>query len=211
LDAWEVKSVLYRRLRDLPYIRRILTAETNNCNSLLQNFPIEAKRILDVGSGTGSTLAVYPDGITLICIDRSTAMLRQLRKVQSHHVLPARADATALPVRSASFGFVSAIGLSEYLVDLPCLLKEVKRVLKPGGFFLVTVSPPGFLTAFRNVLGIKIHAISSADFEGVIRTAGFLLWGKRRSTIQYQYLLQSNTMMHSKRMHPAPNGTRIIS
>ena len=50
-----------------------------------------------------------------------------------------RADATMLPLADASLDIVTAFDVLEHLEDDDACVREVRRVLKPGGAFLVAV------------------------------------------------------------------------
>lgn len=97
-------------------------------------------RALDLGGGTG-LLAEFAAGLgavpAWVVADFSRGMLvgarrRGLRVVQ--------ADAAALPLAPASFGFVAGftvVGLRP--VATAAILAEIARVLAPGGRFVLTV------------------------------------------------------------------------
>mgnify|MGYP000105399565 CR=1 FL=1 len=55
-------------------------------------------------------------------------------------------DGAALPFEDDTFDSVLALGVLEHVVDLDGLLREVQRVLRPGGAFLVVVPTNGSLT-----------------------------------------------------------------
>jgi SAM-dependent methyltransferase len=107
----------------------------------LPRLPSGAKRILDLGCGTA---ALAPDlidsGRTYTGADRDGSMLawaRQRLKGLSSALV--RADATRLPFATGSFDAVTSLGLFEYLPEPAEVLREVRRVLKPGGVIVLTV------------------------------------------------------------------------
>ena len=53
-----------------------------------------------------------------------------------------QADVEQIPFPDASFDLVMSIEVLRYLPDLGPCLREVERVLKPGGTALVTAAPP---------------------------------------------------------------------
>jgi ubiquinone/menaquinone biosynthesis C-methylase UbiE len=96
---------------------------------------------LDLGCGTG----LYGDvlegaGRTLIGVDVSRD---QLRLAHAREVVAA-ADAAQLPFRDASFDDVACIWAHADLDDLPRVLAEVARVLRPGGRLLLFGVHPCF-------------------------------------------------------------------
>ena len=49
-----------------------------------------------------------------------------------------RPGAIPLPFQDDTFDAVVALGFIEYLADIPAALHEMKRVIRPGGFVLVS-------------------------------------------------------------------------
>ncbi|MEU6224572.1 class I SAM-dependent methyltransferase [Streptomyces sp. NPDC047042] len=98
----------------------------------------EGARVLDAGCGTGRALtplraAVGPSGVVLGA-DLTPAMLeaavRAGRGVDGHLLL---ADAAALPLRSECLDAVFAAGLIAHLPHPAANLRELARVVRPGG------------------------------------------------------------------------------
>ncbi|MEU9640860.1 methyltransferase domain-containing protein [Streptomyces sp. NPDC048188] len=98
----------------------------------------EGDRVLDAGCGTGRALpplraAVGPSGL-VVGADLTPAMLqaavRAGRDGDGRLVL---ADVAALPLRSRSLDAVFAAGLIAHLPDPAADLRELARVVRPGG------------------------------------------------------------------------------
>ncbi len=94
-------------------------------------------RALDIGAAGGgntrvlrdmgwkaSPLEYGPEGAE-VCHERGLPVMR--------------ADATMLPLADASLDIVTAFDVLEHLEDDDACVREVRRVLKPGGAFLVAV------------------------------------------------------------------------
>ena len=97
------------------------------------------QRILDVGCGPGFYCAellkeVGPDG-SIVGLDSSPHMLALAAQRCAGHrnVEFAEADATALPVADASFDAALSVQVLEYLPDVPAVVAELHRAVRPGG------------------------------------------------------------------------------
>jgi demethylmenaquinone methyltransferase / 2-methoxy-6-polyprenyl-1,4-benzoquinol methylase len=105
-------------------------------------------RVLDIAGGTGDMALAFakavgvgePGGGQVVHTDINEAMLRvgRDRLINLGHHLPTLVcDAQALPFADASFDrVVVAFGLRN-MTDKPLALREMSRVLKPGGKLLV--------------------------------------------------------------------------
>jgi 2-polyprenyl-3-methyl-5-hydroxy-6-metoxy-1,4-benzoquinol methylase len=98
-------------------------------------------RVLDVGCGTGYHLAdLRRRGFAVAGIDGSEAMLSEASRRGADARLGA-ADVEAIPFRSGAFDYVLCVEVLRYLPQaLPCL-REIARVLRPGGVCLLTATP----------------------------------------------------------------------
>ncbi|PWI20969.1 SAM-dependent methyltransferase [Streptomyces sp. Act143] len=98
----------------------------------------EGDRVLDAGCGTGRALpplraAVGPSG-TVLGADLTPAMLRAaVRAGRDRDGQLLLADVAALPLRSESLDAVFGAGLISHLPDPPENLRELARVVRPGG------------------------------------------------------------------------------
>lgn len=113
------------------------TFEQKKLLPLLGN--IRGKRILDVGAGTGRLaveLAKFP-GAEITALDVSSEMLEQLKK-KNQHIECVVGDAENLPFVSGSFDVVVAAFLVVHLKDPRRFFDEAYRVLKDGGWLVVT-------------------------------------------------------------------------
>src|SRR5262245_20505535 len=96
-------------------------------------------RLLDVASGTGLVieaargLGVDPARIT--GVDPSRGMLARNRERNPVNLLQGRGE--ALPVRDATFDFVSVGYALRHVEDLRRLFAELRRVLRPEGRLLI--------------------------------------------------------------------------
>lgn len=100
-------------------------------------------RILELGCGDGTlwteNLSLIPEDISITLSDISSGMLRDARRAigSSDTRFAFRAfDCKKIPYKDEIFDLVIANHVLFYCDDIPAVLKEVCRVLSPGGHFL---------------------------------------------------------------------------
>ena len=103
----------------------------------------EGVRVLDVGCGTGSNLAAFSRLGFTAGIDMSAEALGFCRRRGVDRV--ALSQVERLPFADGAFDVVTGMDMLEHTDDDLAALAELRRVLKPGGFLLVTVPAYGFL------------------------------------------------------------------
>ena len=95
--------------------------------------------ILDIGCGTGNQLVANRTVVRnaqLVGLDRSLGMLRQARPKASD-IAWVQADAAIMPLRADSFDFVTCQHVLHHVRCKEAMLREVLRVLRPGGRFVL--------------------------------------------------------------------------
>jgi SAM-dependent methyltransferase len=100
-------------------------------------------RILDVGCGTGSNLSAFARLGHAVGIDMSTDALQFCRQRGVERV--ALSEIESLPFPDATFDVITAMDILEHTDDDLAALRELRRVLRPGGLLLSTVPAYGFL------------------------------------------------------------------
>jgi ubiquinone/menaquinone biosynthesis C-methylase UbiE len=101
----------------------------------------EDASVLELGCGTGILWrgsAKVPSGWRVILSDMSDGMLRETRAALARLGLAftcTQTDAQAIPFCDESFDAVIANHMLYHVPDIPRALREVRRVLKPSGFF----------------------------------------------------------------------------
>ncbi len=94
------------------------------------------EKVLEVGAGTGLSLAHYPQHVRLNGIDLSEAMLARARKKAEALGLDAEfqiMDAQAMGFADGSFDQVVAMHLASVVPDPARMIREMRRVCRPGG------------------------------------------------------------------------------
>ncbi|XP_068638804.1 uncharacterized protein [Aristolochia californica] len=132
----------------------------------------EDKKVLELGIGTGPNLKYYArgKGVSVFGVDPNGQMAKYASAASVAAGLPPtrfnfiRGVAEALPVTDASMDAVIGTLVLCSVRDVPMALKEVKRVLKPGGlyFFLehVAADDGTLLRFFQSVCDPLQQALS---------------------------------------------------
>jgi SAM-dependent methyltransferase len=102
---------------------------------------------LEIGCGTGAYAhQVRELGWTPVGVDLSAGMLRHA----AARLPVAQSDATRLPVRGGSVSAITATMVHTDMPDFPAVLREVARVLRPGGAFVHVGVHPCFCGGFAD-------------------------------------------------------------
>ena len=104
--------------------------------------------ILDLGCGTGRAAPPlagrYPDAF-ITALDLAHSMLRKA----ATHAAPVCADAARLPLAANSVDLVFSNLMLQWCEEPDVVFDEVRRCLKPGGFFAFTTFGPDTLQELR--------------------------------------------------------------
>lgn len=149
---------------------------------------VENEAVLDLCCGTGDFISVfhnkYKEKLNIVALDFSAGMLEAARKKFPEKKYPrlllGRADAMRLPCPDKSImGVTIGFGIRN-VADRPMALREIYRVLKPGGRLVMIepAQPPG------KIMG----PLFSFYFKQVSPFIGGLIGGDRQA---YKYLNDS--------------------
>ena len=128
------------------------------------------RRVLDAGCGNGygtTELALSAAQVTGIDVAASVvAAAEKLYARPNARFLPA--SAARLPFRDASFDLVVAFEVIEHLAEWRELIAESRRVLTPGGQFIVSTPNKAFYTESRGLAGpnpFHVHEFEYDEFR----------------------------------------------
>lgn len=108
---------------------------------------VTGRRVLEVGAGAAPCSRwLAAAGATPVAFDLSAGQLRHAQRlaVTTDLVVPlVQADACRLPFADGSFDLAcSAFGAVPFVVDSGLIMREVARVLRPGGRWVFSVTHP---------------------------------------------------------------------
>jgi len=135
--------------------------------------------LADLGCGTGYAARALADvAERLICVDRAPRMLDEARRrleslgggAQTEFRLGELDD---LPLEDAELDGAVAAMVLHHLPALAAPLREMRRVLKPGGKLVVLELAPHRETWLRETLGDRHLGLEASDVLRAFRQAGF--------------------------------------
>ena len=184
MDLWSLRAPFYKWMRRFWPLSVVLDAEQRAIKSLLGSLENRARRILDIGSGTGRALHCLAPAPVMIGLDKNKKMARSIPP-------PAIvADAHHLPIKPGSIDISLAIGLSEYLADMMPLFRELAMAGRPASHVVMTSSPPSMFTALRRLAGSHIWTRRPAEIIAAASQSTFVLIDSRHSFSQDAFLFK---------------------
>ena len=128
------------------------------------------KRVLDAGCGCGyGSAELAKPALWVVGIDNAAPAVNYARE---HYRLPnlhfEQAGCTALPHRDAAFDLIVAFEVIEHLADWRVFLREMRRVLAPGGQFVVSTPNKLYYAESRARAGpnpFHTHEFEFAEFR----------------------------------------------
>ncbi len=172
-DQKHLKEVQYRtpqRLNARFELHRRFSQQTEDFLSWTgRMLPITAgQRLLDVGCGPArlwQTLTDLPEAVRVVLADFSAGMMRTAR-----HALHAdgrfgfaQADVQALPMQAALFDGVVANHMLYHVPDIDHAVRELARVLRPGGWLCTACNGVGHVQEIYQLAGRFTHKSMAAD------------------------------------------------
>ena len=133
----------------------------------------DGARLLDVGCGTGDLLSRLGRRFECAGCDPSDEMLERARKHNPGAAFT-RATAEELPYGDGAFDVVLCIEVIRYLAVPEAALREIARVLAPGGLALVTFAPARSTTLYPlvNKLTSRVEVPGMTHVRQYFHTAG---------------------------------------
>ncbi len=132
---------LRRRLFALTYDRQMAATEAAGLAETRARLLARAGgEVLEIGAGTGRNLSHYGPGVASLTVtEPDGSMLRRLERAAARATRPAtvlRAPAEDLPFEDGTFDTVVSTLVLCGVDDQPRAVREIRRVLRPGGRLL---------------------------------------------------------------------------
>ena len=153
----------------------------------LMKIPAEA-RVLDVGCGSGWATRLMAEKASsgrVIGIDIADEMINLAREESASfaNVDFQVASAEKLPFGDGEFTHAFSMESLYYYADMLTALREIKRVLKPGGVFVTVVdlyqeNAPS--AQWIDQLKVPVQFLSIAEYRNLFTSAGFVDASDRR-------------------------------
>lgn len=124
---------------------------------------------LELGTGGGQNAIKYADlGLRVHGVDSSDELLKTANKVAL-----GRSDLEfsnvdlnlKMPFKDASFDLVVVVGTLQYLLEPSACVREVNRILKPGGYFIVCQRNALSFNVLRRPISFLCCVLSQEGFE----------------------------------------------
>ncbi|MFN0138874.1 MAG: class I SAM-dependent methyltransferase [Pyrinomonadaceae bacterium] len=153
---------------------RVRQDEWNWLNSHLPTGKID---LLDIGCGNGALLYALRNRInTGVGVDESAKILDRamVKNAENAHISFEKIDGPVLPFPDDSFDVVTSLMSFRYL-DWDPLLAQIKRVMRPGGKFLIVdmVTVPPSVKEYPRLLADKLRTLkrqkANAQFDAALK------------------------------------------
>lgn len=144
VEQWTADPCGANEVADEPgsraYFERLLAARSEYAPWMAESLDYagaKGLRVLDVGCGQGLDLARYAEaGADATGVDltpRHTELARAHAEALGLAVEVVQGDAESLPFEDERFDRASSNGVLHHTPDMPAALREIRRVLRPGG------------------------------------------------------------------------------
>jgi len=147
-------------------------------------------RILDAGCGSGRNMVDLAGVGTVTGLELADASVAKARSRGVGEVVQGTLD--ALPFEAASFDLAVSLDVIEHLEDDRGALRELRRVVRPGGLLLVTVPAYQWLWGEHDIVNHHHRRYSRRTLEAATTDAGW----KTLSTTHFNGLLLPAAIAH---------------
>ncbi len=141
--------------RDFHFVQRLEIVS----RLITERFPVTS-RVLDIGCGAGVlTERLVAAGFHVDAADMSPDMLeytkKRLEPYDASKYSVFQAELKKIPADDDSFDVVACIGVFGYMEDVDSAIRELKRVLRPGGTLVMSIRNVLHVTVFDGLCWLK--------------------------------------------------------
>ena len=196
-----LKSFFSQCARPEGFLGRMMLRFMNFGHALLTNWGLgliemhDSWTMLDIGCGGGATLKRLlkrSEGAKVYGIDISEESVAKARRVNAKvldkQVFVTQGSAEKLQYEDGKFDLVTAVETVYFWPNLPDCLKEVKRVLKPGGQFAIMVEVIENDSMWTDIVK-GMTAYSPEQLKKLLDDAGFIQTEIHRKKPSYATIL----------------------
>ncbi|NJQ03169.1 class I SAM-dependent methyltransferase [Streptomyces zingiberis] len=160
---------------------------------------LPGQHMVDIGCGTGRpTVRIGTEsganvlGVTVSAAQVEAGRDRAVKAGVADRVTFEQADAMALPQESGSFDAAWAIESFAHFSDRPAAIREVRRVLRPGGRFVLADCyeavpfTPEEVQLFQAAFALSRLPAGPGDYSRMLGEAGFTIRGTRDMSREFK-------------------------
>lgn len=138
---------------------------------------LAGKRVLEVGCGSGCGTTIikkYFKGIELTATDLDPRLLAKARaKLNDQSIAFELADACRLDYSDDAYDAIFEFGVIHHIADWRTCLRELRRVVKPGGRIFFVDSP---IETFRTFLGRIVRTYTLHPYDEMFSEQEFVAY-----------------------------------
>jgi ubiquinone/menaquinone biosynthesis C-methylase UbiE len=128
--------------------------------------------VVDVGCGLGISSLYIPERASLVGVDVSERSLERARALGRERAEFRQGGFPDLPLESASFDFALCLEVLEHVADDRRAVAEIFRVLRPGGYLLVSVPSTYYWREYKSLIGHFRH-YNTESLRQLLKSGGF--------------------------------------
>ena len=174
------------------------------------NLKTDRPHILDVGCGTGANLEMLARFGDAEGVDVSPEALTFCRERGLNNVR--QGEAERLPFADNSFDLVTALDVVEHLDDDAAGLREMRRVLRPGGRALLFVPAFMFLWGVQDDVSNHRRRYTLSGLKKLVQESGLVVERASYANITFfAPILLGRLLMRITRLRPASENNINVS
>jgi len=137
-------------------------------------FPeIKKARCADIGASTGANLTLFSELGVLdsVGLEYQYEAIQLAKRKSSFPILQGSGE--NLPFSNDSFDLVTCTDVLEHITNDDSTIREINRVLKPGGYVLITVPAFQSLWGHQDEVSHHLRRYTRRDIEKIVTQEGF--------------------------------------